>query len=256
MIIAIYFIIVGIAFGALALIKPTLFWDHPKANFARRYLGEKRAVGFYLLLSASAIVLGVYLIIKINAKKELEEITIAYKKGDFEDAQERLIPFTSWHPRYYMAWTMLGNIYLDQDDSKNAIECFNNGIKANKNAFEPYSGLGRTYAKKREFEKAKEEYLKANTLNPNDWSILGNLAEVYSNLGDAKKAVEFGEKSVVLNPESAILSANLSIYYHKDKQFDKRDHMLEMAEDLDYENMQLLRDTFALSNDTLRRVNK
>jgi len=253
MVAAVFFILIGIAVAGLTLIvRPTLFWGHPKANFARRFLGERGATVFYLLFSVSAIILGIYLINKINAEKELEEITIAYKKGDFEEVQERLISFTWWHPRYYMAWTMLGNIYLDQDNSKSAIECFNNGISANKNAFEPYSGLGRTYAKKREYEKAKEEYLKANAIHPNDWSTIGNLAELYDDLGDVKKAVEFGERSVVLNPESAILCANLCIYYHKDKQFDKRDHMYEIAEDLDYDNMQSLRDAFALSNDSLK----
>jgi len=245
MIAAVFFIIIGIGVGIFTLLKPPFFWEHPQTNFVKNLLGEKRTVIFCFAFSAALMVLGIYLIAKINTEKELKEITLIYKKGDFEEAEQRLVPFTLWHPHYYFAWAMLGNIYLEQDNSKKAIECFNNGITANKNNFECYSGLGRTYAKKREFEKAKQEYLKADSLSPHQWSVLGSLAEVYNELGDVKKAVEFGEKSVVLNPESAVLCANLSIYYHKDKQFDKRDHFFERAEDLDYEDMQSLTDAYA-----------
>ncbi len=253
MILAYFIIITGTLLAALTFLKPTFFWEHAKTDYLKRLLEEKGATIFLLLVSVAFIAIGLHSITRIRTERELEEIVAAYKNGKTENAEERLVALSSAHPHYYLAWTTLGNIYLDNDNSKDAIACFNNGIKANEESYESYSGLGRAYAQRRHFTKAKEEYLKANALMPNEWSVLANLAAVYNELGDVKKAVEYGEKALLLNPDNAALCANLSIYYHKDKQFDKRDQLFEKAEDLDYEDMQSLNDAYEISNDSLKK---
>jgi len=252
MIKAVYLIVVGVAIGILTLLKPKFFWGHSRANFVKRFLGETGTTIFYLLFSIGAIALGVFIITQKTAEQKLEEIAVIYNNGNIEEAQKQLIPYTAEHPDNYLAWTILGNIYLDKDSADKAIDCFNKGIKANSKGFESYNSLGLAYSKKGELEKAKEEYLKANALSPNEWSVVGNLAGLYDDLGDVKKSVEFGEKSILLNPENSTLFANLSIYYNKDNQFDKRDKMYKKAQELGYSDMEALTNMlYSASNDTL-----
>ncbi len=57
---AIYFIIVGTAIGILTLIKPNFFWNHHKAQFVRRYLGDKGTTFLYLIASIAMLSTGIY----------------------------------------------------------------------------------------------------------------------------------------------------------------------------------------------------
>ena len=247
---AIYFIIAGTVIGILTLIKPNFFWNHPKAAFVRRFLGDKGTTIFYLIASVAMLTFGIYTMTKINSGKELEEISILYQDGKVDDAQKRLLTYTSDHSDDYLAWTILGHTYLDQENFEKAIESYNKGAVSDSTAFEPHSGLGLVYAKMGEYEKAKDAYEKANSLSPNNGSVIGNLAGLYDDLGDTKKSIEYGEKSIQLDQTDVTLVANLSIYYNKDGQFDKRDQLFNKAKELGYKDLQALTDTYSLHNDT------
>jgi len=247
---AIYFIIAGTVIGILTLIKPNFFWNHPKAAFVRRFLGDRGTTIFYLLASVAMLSFGIYSMTKINAAKELEEISTLYQNGKVDDAQKRLLSYTSDHYNEYLAWTILGHTYLDQENFEKAIESYNNGIQADTTAFEPHSGLGLVYAKMGEYEKAKNAYEKANAISPNKGSVIGNLAGLYDDLGDIKKSIEYGEKSIQLDPTDVTLVVNLSVYYNKAGQIDKRDQMFNKAKELGYTDLQALTDTYSINNDT------
>ncbi len=248
---AIYLIIIGIVIGVLTLIKPKFFWYHPKANFIKRFLGEKGTTLFYLFLTIIIFSFGIYSFKNSDTENELEKIAIIYQEGKIDEAQNKLLVYTSNSPNDYLAWTILGNIYLDKEMYDKAKSCYDKAIIADPKASEPQSGLASIYTQYGDYEKARDCYLKANELNPNQGSILANLAGVYNNLGDMGKAIELGEKSILLLPESPTLYANLSIYYNKVNQLEKRDKMLNKAKVLGYEDMQSLIDAYEISDDTV-----
>jgi hypothetical protein len=64
---AIYLIIAGTVIGIMTIMKPNFFWNHPKAAFVRRFLGDIGTTIFYLLVSIAMIGGGVYILTKINS---------------------------------------------------------------------------------------------------------------------------------------------------------------------------------------------
>jgi tetratricopeptide (TPR) repeat protein len=249
---AIYFIIAGTIIGILTLFKPNFFWNHRKAAFVRRFLGDRGTTIFYLIVSVAMLTFGIYSMTKINSGKDLEEISTLYQDGKIDDAQKRLLRYTADHSDNYLAWTILGHTYYDQDSLEKAIDAYTKGTQADPKAFEPHSGLGITYVKMGEYEKAKEAYEVANQLSPNEGSVIANLAGLYDDLGDINKAIEYSEKSIRIDSTNATTYANLSIYYNKAQQFEKRDLMFNKAKQLGYDDMQSLTDAYNNYNDTTK----
>lgn len=223
--------------------------------------GEKKGNLIHLFFySIMPIILGIVLIVSAvilkqvngNSGEEMNEISALYEEGKVEETQKRLLVYTKDHTTEYLAWTILGHTYYDQDNFDQAIESYTKATQADPKAFEPYSGLGIAYVKLEEFEKAKKAYEKALEISPNEGSVIGNLAGLYNSLGESKKAIEYGEKSTKLDPKDPNLFANLSIYYHKDGQLDKRDEMFNKAKELGYSDtdMQALTDTYVALSDT------
>ncbi|MES2559559.1 MAG: tetratricopeptide repeat protein [Bacteroidota bacterium] len=248
---AIVLMIAGVAIAILTLVKPNFFWNRRKALFVRGILGDAGTTILYLLIAMGMLGFGVYTYMKLNDGKELDEISTIYLDGKVEEAQKRLLVYTNDHSSDCLAWTILGHTYLDQEKFDEAIKSYQKGIEADKNAFEPYSGLGLVYAKMGEYEKAKDAYEKANTISPNQGSVIGNLASLYDDLQDIKKSIEYGKKSIQLDSTDATLFANLSIYYNKAGLMNERDVMFNKAKELGYEDMQSVTDAYALYNDTL-----
>jgi tetratricopeptide (TPR) repeat protein len=247
---AIYLIIAGVAIGILTLIKPNFFWNHPKAMFARKYIGDKGTILLYLIISIAFISYGTFSTIKINRNKLLLEGDTLYQNGQLDEAESKLIKYTEYNPDNYVGWTILGHINLDKENYDKAIGCYDNAIKADSNAFEPYSGLGMVYSAIGNYEIALDFYLKANEIKPDQGTVIGNLANLYDNTGNLSKAIELGEKATELAPDNSILFANLSIYYNKNGEIEKRDRMFQKAKELGYSDLQLLLDIFE-NKDTL-----
>lgn len=247
---AIYFIIAGSIIGILTLIKPNFFWNHRKALFVRRFLGEIGTTILYLIISIAMLTYGIKSMKKINSEKDLEEIAALYDDGKIDLAQKRLLTFTADHDDNYLAWTILGHTFYDQDSVEKAIAAYTKGTLADPKAFAPHSGLGITYMKMGEYDKAKKAYEVANTLSPNESSVIANLASLYDDLGDIDKAIEYAEKSIRIDSTEATAFANLSIYYNKVQEYDKRDLMFNKAKELGYDDMQALIDTYNDYNET------
>jgi hypothetical protein len=49
---------VGLSYGALTVVRPAWFWEHPLAQISRRLLGEAGTVLFYAALSVGLVAVG------------------------------------------------------------------------------------------------------------------------------------------------------------------------------------------------------
>lgn len=168
---------------------------------------------------------------------EIDEIANIYNNGQVDEAQERLLKFTSKHKDYYLAWTFLGHTYLDQGKYEEAIEAYTNGIKANKASYAPYNGLGMVYMNQEEYDKAMSALKKADSLEPKNSAVIANLAALYDDMGNVKKAVELGEQSLSLDTTNPTVYANLAIYYFKNEQPDKSKQMYAKSVAHQYEGI-------------------
>ena len=95
-----------------------------------------------------------------------------------------------------------------------AIEEYEEAIKANPNFYGAYLNLGKAYEKIAEQSKAIETYLKSIKVNPNYYKAYYNLAHIYFGLKNYDKAVENYEKVLELKPDNYRAYNNIAIIYN------------------------------------------
>ncbi len=82
------------------------------------------------------------------------------------------------------AWCIMGSI-LSEQNSREAVSCFQKSIKSNTNYYLAYRGLGNYYLKNNDFQNAEIYYSKAIEVNPTRFGpIFKNRALVRLQLGD------------------------------------------------------------------------
>lgn len=81
-------------------------------------------------------------------------------------------------------WNNLGTLYVNNDNSTKAIECFNKALELNPNHYVALNNLGVTYVQEGEFKEAIPNFQKALSIKPENAPIWENLAECYERIGD------------------------------------------------------------------------
>lgn len=86
------------------------------------------------------------------------------QQGNAEKAVEMLRQATEKDPDNAQAWSQLGGVYNDQN-SDQAIICYEHAIKLNPKYYLAYRGLGNYYLKKHDYSMADAYYTKAIAIN-------------------------------------------------------------------------------------------
>ncbi len=87
-------------------------------------------------------------------------------KQDAQQAQHHLESIQKNHPNELQAYSLLGDIYLSQNQMEKAEAVFQELINRNPKSSDGYIGLGKTYQKRQQWEKAESAFLKAIKINP------------------------------------------------------------------------------------------
>ena len=119
--------------------------------------------------------------------------------GKHDEAIKLLSNAKESNPRL---WYMLGVIYSDLADSKNAIKCYREAIALNKRFYLAYRALGNLYLKMKDYANAEEYYTKAIKINAN------RFAPIYKNRAIAR--IELNKRN------DAIRDLELYLKYYPD----------------------------------------
>ncbi|KAF9763981.1 Anaphase-promoting complex subunit 8 [Nosema granulosis] len=129
---------------------------------------------------------------------------------DHEKAKEYYEMCIKINPSYSIAYTLLGNEYLEGREIKKAIKAYNTAIRACNEDYRAWYNLGRAYEILGMNETSLFFYKKAVEFKKNDFLIWRSLGTVYLNLQDYENAIRAYKRVVQLKePEGYMLIAEV-----------------------------------------------
>ncbi len=135
---------------------------------------------------------------------ELYEAGIsALQAGNFRAAVEMFKRTVELEPKHKSAWNDLGNAYLAQRRTDEAIASFQKQIEINSFDEFAYNNLGRAYWDKRDYPKAAQFFQKQIEVNPLDKFAHRNLGMMYLEEHKDREALPELEKATQVNPQDA-----------------------------------------------------
>lgn len=110
-----------------------------------------------------------------------------------------------------------------------AINYFNEAIKFDSSAFEPYSKRGDCFIETKEYQKAIKDYTIGIKLRPNSTSLYNNRGYAFLQLGELDNAVEDLLKAVKINPKLEHQYKNLAEVYFRKEQYNDALYYIDKA---------------------------
>lgn len=191
---------------------------------------------------------------------------IKYLKSDKLDKAEKSLKIAiKLNKKLYLAYSKLGDIYLERDDNQTAISYYNQSLKINPKYVPVYNNLGLAHTNLGQYEKALDYFNKSLKLKPNDKFVLNNIEQVkmYISFQKESKAEEFisdkkYDKALKIYedllkeyPNLAKYNSYIGLCYAKMGNFDEASNYLQKALKLDNENATV---NFNIGNYYLEKV--
>jgi len=173
-----------------------------------------------------------------NAIKSINEI---YYSGDYETAKNQLKLHLNKYPKSSNAWSYLGLVNLELNDTINAKINYQKGFELDNNNYKAITGLGIIARMNGNYESAQKYYEKSIAIKPNNPDAYSSLLVLEIINGNYQKAVELGEKAKSMQNIRLGVLGNLSIAYHYNKQFKKRDKILKELENKKYKDIEYIK---------------
>ncbi len=143
-----------------------------------------------------------------KARKEMNRAAKLIKKSKMEEAARHLQKAIEIYPQYAVAWNLLGDIYLRQDQLEKARQAFSESMKADPKYIRPYLGQATIEMRSRQFTELIETTGTLLRLDPTHGTASYYKAVGHYSLGQFGEA----EKSVQAAIQSPIGSPPISHY--------------------------------------------
>ena len=124
-------------------------------------------------------------------------------KGEYDLAIKDFNTAIELNPNDFFAYNNRGNVYSDTGDVKQAIENFNEAIKRKFDYAEAYNNRGNAYRKKHYFERAIADFNTAIKLEPDFAGAYNSRGAAYYERGNSEKAIEDFDTAIKLEPDFA-----------------------------------------------------
>ncbi len=139
----------------------------------------------------------------VKAEELYEAGLSALQAQNFRGAAELLQRVVELEPKHKSAWNDLGNAYLAQRRTADAIPAFRKQIEINPFDEFAYNNLGRAWWENRDYTKAAEAFQKQIEVNPLDKFAHRNLGIMYLEEHKNREALPELEKATSINPQDA-----------------------------------------------------
>ncbi|MBZ5568001.1 MAG: DUF3857 domain-containing protein [Acidobacteriia bacterium] len=139
----------------------------------------------------------------VKAQELYEAGLSALQAQNYRGAADLLQRVVELEPRHKSAWNDLGNAYLAQRRTDEAIKAYNQQIEINPFDEFAFNNLGRAWWDKRDYAKAAESFQKQIDVYPLDKFAHRNLGAMYLEEHKNREALPELEKAASLNPQDA-----------------------------------------------------
>ncbi|MDF2986564.1 MAG: Tfp pilus assembly protein PilF [Eubacterium sp.] len=143
------------------------------------------------------------------------------EKGNKHEAAKYYEEILAKDGNNYVISLLLGNLFMELEQTSQAEECFKKCIKLLPDKPEGYLELGKLLMLNMNYSEAVKVYKTYNGINEEDFEAHFNLAGCYFKIHDLDKAVAEYDKALKLNPQSHNCLFNLSLVYEEMEEYDK-----------------------------------
>ena len=144
-----------------------------------------------------------------------------YLNGLLARRKDDLIKLTELNPQNAKAFQALGEIYLQENNIKQAFQAFNRANYIDPEYAQPYHHLGVIYYLQQRPDKALVQLEHALKLDPNYGASYYYLGMCYWRMGKLDPAIENFEKTIELDPSVAAAHYRLGLGYEMKRWYDK-----------------------------------
>lgn len=145
----------------------------------------------------------------VKAQELYEAGLSALQAQNYRSASELLKLVVELEPKHKTAWNDLGNAYLAQRRTDEAIPAFKKQIEINPFDEFAYNNLGRAWWDKRDYAQATDSFQKQIEVNPLDKFAHRNLGMMYLEEHKNRVALAELEKAASINPQDAQVMVSL-----------------------------------------------
>ena len=141
-----------------------------------------------------------------KARKEMNKAAKLIKKSKAEEAAKHLQKAVEIYPQYAVAWNLLGDIYLRQNQPEKARQAFSESVKADPKYIRPYLGQATVQMQTRQFTELIETTSTLLRLDPTHGTASYYKAVGHYSLGqfgEAEKSVQAAIQSPSGTPSIA-----------------------------------------------------
>lgn len=200
---------------------------------------------FPLLALAAFLVSSCGRLAKLNGDSHIEKGGDAYENGDFVTARNELQSGLEGSLSAYTkadVYGLLGLTYYELDKYDSAIYYHKLALEEKPDYNDVWVNMGITYRAMGEYEMAESCYLKAEKVMPHDPELLVSMGVLYNFMGEPLKSVEYLRKALKADPKQPVAHANYALALAKIGDFDSSQIEYEKAMELNYPNMERLRE--------------
>lgn len=172
---------------------------------------------------------------------ELKSIAELYYSGDLDSCEVLLLDFTERNPSNYGGWNFLGNVYLEDYRDSLAEPVYRKSLELENQNVQALTGLGVIARVRKNYTEAEEYYQKAIEVDPKFAQSYSSLLVIKILNENYEEAVKLGEKAWKLNPKELGIGGNLALAYHYSGLLNKRDSLLNLLEQQNYQDLSYLK---------------
>src|SRR3989339_1589501 len=157
-----------------------------------------------------------------------------------QEAVEKLNQAVKINEKFFLAWSLMGDIYQSIKEYEKAVASYNKAAELNPWSFKDYFELGRTYQLMENFVMAVKAYGRALEINPDDYKANLYNAQSYYAMKDYQNAIEYAQKASQIDPnetESLILIGRI---YDDNKDYHKAIVVYKRAIEKDSSNTKVM----------------
>ncbi len=138
--------------------------------------------------------------------------------------------------------TILGHCYLELNQYEKALEHYQAALDEQPEEVIYIVNLAVAYRQSGDNEKARELYMEALEIDPDYAELNSSLGSLYVLEGEPELAIEYFNKAIESDASLAVAYGNGAYAYALIGDFETADKYLDKAEELDYQNIDIMRE--------------
>ncbi|MHC4155398.1 MAG: tetratricopeptide repeat protein [Planctomycetota bacterium] len=158
-----------------------------------------------------------------------------------ELAAEKLNAAVKIDDRFWLAYSLLGEIYEDFKDYEESASFYERATELNPLSFKDYFNLGRVYSIMEKFALAVKAYVKACEIDPAHLEAHISAAETYYQLKEYNGALAYGRRAEEIDPNVGEVQKLLGNIYDSQRDYEQAIRSYKRSLEIDSNDVEVMR---------------